>query len=108
MIAVLDVGSLDGGPGSAVGDFFLPDVTGVRREGVVEGGAIDVLRMGRKVVADRCRKIGIGAVRHLFLTRLQRTKTLWTSASSLGLSEINGSKVGDAVVLFFDTVTETG
>lgn len=64
MIAVLDIGSLDGGPGDAVRGFFLPDVAGVRREGVIEGGAIDVLRMGRKVVADRCGKVGIGAVWH--------------------------------------------
>ena len=52
MIAVLDIGSLDSGPGNAVGDFFLPDVAGMGREGMVEGGAIDVLRMGRQVVAD--------------------------------------------------------
>ena len=66
MVAVLGIGSLDGGPGDAVSGFFLPDVAGVGREGMVEGGAIDVLRMGRKVVADRCGKIGIGAVRHRF------------------------------------------
>jgi len=51
-IAILDVGPLDGRPSGAVSDFFLPNVSRMGREGVVECGTIDVLRVGRKVIAD--------------------------------------------------------
>src|SRR5665647_1402911 len=65
-IAILDVGSLDCRPSGAVSDLFLPNVSRMGCEGMVERGSIDVLRMRRKMVADRCRKIDIGAVRHGF------------------------------------------
>lgn len=66
MIAVLDVGSLDGCPSGAVSDLFLPNVPRMSCEGMVERGTIDVLRVRRKVIADRCRKIDIRTVRHGF------------------------------------------
>jgi hypothetical protein len=63
-IAILDVGSPDSRPSSAVSDLFLPNVSHMGCEGMVERGTIDVLRMWRKVVADRCGKIDIRAVWH--------------------------------------------
>jgi hypothetical protein len=51
----------------SVRDLFLANVSGMSREGVVECGAINVLRIGWKVVADRRRKIGIGTIGHGFL-----------------------------------------
>lgn len=62
-ICLLDVGSLDGRPSDAVSNLFLPNVTRVSCKGVVERGAIDVLRMRRKVIADRWRQIDIATVR---------------------------------------------
>jgi hypothetical protein len=47
-----------------VGDFLLPGVTGMRGEGVIEGFAVNILRMVRQMVADRRRKIDIGTVWH--------------------------------------------
>jgi hypothetical protein len=44
-IAILDVGSLDGGPSGTVSDLFLSNVTGVSCERMIERGAIDILRM---------------------------------------------------------------
>jgi hypothetical protein len=66
MITVFDVGSLDGRPRGAVSDLFLANISRMRREGMVERGSIDVLRVGGKVVADRCGKIGIRAIGHGF------------------------------------------
>ena len=45
-------------------DLLLPDISGMSCEGMVERGAVDILRMGGQVVADRCGKIDILAVGH--------------------------------------------
>lgn len=63
MVTGLDAGSLDGG---AMRDLLLPDISRISCEGMVERGTIDVPRMRRKVAADRCGKIDIGAGRHGF------------------------------------------
>jgi hypothetical protein len=47
-----------------VSDLFLSNVTGVSCERMVGRGAIDILRMRRKVIADRSRKIEFGQVLH--------------------------------------------
>ena len=65
-IAILDVGPFDGRPSGAVSDLFLPNIPRVSCEGMVERGAIDVLRMRRKVIADRWRQLDIATVRQGF------------------------------------------
>ena len=65
-IAIFDLLPFDGRPSGAVSDLFLPNVIRMGSEGMIERGTIDVLRMRRKVIADRCRKIDIAAVRHGF------------------------------------------
>lgn len=45
-------------------DFFLAIIASIRREGMVERGTIDILRMGWKVIADRCRKIEVRVIGH--------------------------------------------
>jgi hypothetical protein len=64
MVTGRDVGLLDGSPGGAVRNHFLPDISRMSCEGMVERGTIDVLYMRRQVVADRCGKIDICALRH--------------------------------------------
>jgi len=59
-----DVGSLDGGPCDSMRGFLLAGVAAVRRECVIESGTENILGMGRQVVLDAWRKIGIGSIRH--------------------------------------------
>jgi hypothetical protein len=47
-----------------MGYLLLPAIPCMRGKSVVEGLAIDILGVVRKVVANRRRKIDIGAVRH--------------------------------------------
>lgn len=53
-------------------DLLPPGITGMRGEGVVESLAIDILRVFGKMVANRQRKIDIGAVGHVRMLGLQR------------------------------------
>ena len=48
LIAQFDVRSLDRGPGDPMGNFLLPHIAGMRGKGVVEGFAVDILRVIRK------------------------------------------------------------
>jgi hypothetical protein len=45
-------------------DLFLPQIANVGSEGVVEGFAINVLRMRWQVMANRGRKVGVCAIGH--------------------------------------------
>lgn len=49
-MAIFHIGSVDGRPGCTVSELLLPNITSVSCEGMVERGAIDVLRMQRKVI----------------------------------------------------------
>lgn len=51
-MATFHIGSLDGRLGCTVSELLLPNITSVSCEGMVERGAIDVLRMQRKVIAN--------------------------------------------------------
>jgi hypothetical protein len=44
--------------------FFLARIAGMGREGVIEGLAINVLRMGRQVPLNRDWKVIVGSVGH--------------------------------------------
>jgi len=55
---------------------------------VVEGGPIDILRMGRKVVADRRRKIGINAVGHGLLRMKRRGDACQEHSASNSAQEL--------------------
>ena len=56
-----------------MGGFVLPGIAGIRREGVVERFAINVLRMRRQMATEGRRQVVIGAIGHrvalLTLTR---------------------------------------
>ena len=49
-----------------MGNFLLPDITGMRVEGEVKGFAVDILRVIREVFANRRGKVDIGAVGHSY------------------------------------------
>lgn len=69
-----------------MGDLLLPEIVLMGSEGMVEGFAIDILRVVRKVVANRRGKIDIGAVGHGDTLALPK---LWllTRVKSMGWSE---------------------
>lgn len=77
-IAILDIVPLDCSPRGTVSDLFLANVC-MGCEDVIEGSTIDVLRMRRKEVADRRRKIDIGAV----LVKKYRIRLLLANARIL-------------------------
>src|SRR5262249_8171272 len=52
LVANLFVGSFDGGPRGAVRDLLLPHVAAMRGKGMIEGLAIDILRMWGQVAAN--------------------------------------------------------
>src|SRR3546814_21044523 len=58
-VAILAITVLDGGPGDAVGGFLLPRVADMALPGGIEGGAENLLRMLRQMVADRIRQIAV-------------------------------------------------
>jgi hypothetical protein len=58
----LHVDALDGGPGDAMGRFFLARIAGRGREGVIEGGTVDVLGVRRQMARVRARQIFVGLV----------------------------------------------
>ncbi len=58
-LADFDVGPLDGGPGNPVRGFFLPDIAVIRRVGVIESLAIDVLGVIGEMSPDGTGQIGI-------------------------------------------------
>jgi hypothetical protein len=69
-------------------------------EGMVERGPIDVLRVGRKVIANRCGKIDVSAVRHgLKATREGRRRSMrhqrWHSH---GLQHAAGNSAQNALL----------
>src|SRR3546814_6596426 len=68
-VAILAITVLDGGPGDAVGGFLLPRVADMALPGGIEGGAENLLRMLRQMVADRIRQIAVAAVGHVCLLR---------------------------------------
>ncbi len=64
----LAVAALHGGPGNAMGDFFLSGriPIGVAAPGVVEGGAEYVLSVLGQVLSHRKRQVVVVCVRHGF------------------------------------------
>jgi hypothetical protein len=64
MIAILDVGSLNRRPRGPVGDLLLPAVPRMCGKAMVEGFAIDILRMRRQMAADRKWQVVIREVGH--------------------------------------------
>ena len=63
-IADRDVGPLHGGPVDPVRGFLLTRISGMGGEGVVEGRAVNVLRVLGQMLAYGRWKVGIAAVRH--------------------------------------------
>src|SRR6516162_109491 len=60
----LHVGALDRRPGDAVRGLLLARIAYVRREGMIEGLAVDVLGVWRNVCLHRRRQIAVGTVWH--------------------------------------------
>lgn len=64
LIAHLDVGPFYGRPCDAMGDLLLPRVSCMGSERMVEGRAIDILRVRRQMAADRGGQFGIPLIGH--------------------------------------------
>ena len=64
-IASFDVAAFDGRPGDHMGALFAIEFAGMGGEGVIEGFAVDVLRVAGQVVPDRRRQIAIDTIRHV-------------------------------------------
>lgn len=62
--AYLYIRALDRSPGDAVGRLFLARIAGMRREGVIESFAVDVLSVRRQVLLHRRRQIIVREVGH--------------------------------------------
>ena len=78
-IAYFNIGALDRRPCDPVRGFFLTRVFGMGREGVIEGGTINVLRVRRQVTCDRIRQIFVGAIGHQ--RRSVRRAHIWDKLS---------------------------
>ena len=84
MVADLFVSSFDGGPGCAVRDLLLPHVAAMRGKGMIEGLAIDILRMRGQVAANRRREVGVGAIWHASLTGFCQKRVLFWLRAGCG------------------------
>jgi hypothetical protein len=59
LVPHFDMGSLHRRPSGAMRDLLLPRVSGVGREGMIEGFAINILRVRWQVVPNREGKVGV-------------------------------------------------
>src|SRR5208282_2591931 len=64
-VADLFVRPPDRGPGNPVSGFFLTDIAGMGRVGVVESLAIDILGVLRQMIADRRRQVFVRSIWHI-------------------------------------------
>ncbi|MCD6070638.1 MAG: hypothetical protein K0S42_1154 [Microvirga sp.] len=74
LVSDLDISALDGSPGDTVSSFFTAEVRGVRCKSVVEGLAINGLRVLWKSPPDRSRQIAVRRVGHLLTFSWTTTK----------------------------------
>jgi len=83
-IADLHVGALDRGPRDPVCRLFLTRVSGMGREGVIERGSINVLRVRRQMARDRIRQFLVGAIGHgcLLAGTARFEAVLWTQVGA--------------------------
>lgn len=72
LIAHFGVGPFHRRPSRAVGDLFLPCVSGTGGKSMIEGFAIDVLCMRRQMAANSRGKVGVRPVGHDLCFRAKR------------------------------------
>jgi hypothetical protein len=88
LVSILDVGSLDCGPRNPMRRLLLPWIAHMRRERVIEGFAINVLRVGRQMLLHRRRQVVISPVRHRFGSQFpcpaaKRIGAIWLAVSDV-------------------------
>src|SRR6516165_36859 len=86
VIPELHVRPLHGRPGFTVSDLLLPSVSGMRGKRVVEGFAIDILRVLRQMAANWQGKVGIRLIGHEWARAKPALRTLpWNGQIVRGL-----------------------
>src|SRR5579864_1191878 len=83
LISFLHVTALDRCPGNSVRGLLLPRIAHVCIEDIIEGRAVNVLRMFREVAANRSGQLEVVAVRHRCCSYVSETRPRWSPGKSV-------------------------